>query len=403
MPHHNATTFVTRPETALLLCCARTQMDAESAEHVRVLLREDLDWAYLFELAWRQGLIPLLYQHLDALGPEGVPDRHLERLRTGFHNNARHSLAFTAELCCTLKMFESHGIAALPFKGPVLAAAVYGNLALRQFGDLDILVHKQDVLRATELLVTQGYRPQHEMTAAQARTFLKYGCQHSLLHGNGTVVELHWAFTQRYFTFPLDPESVWNRAKPVSLSGTAVLNLSPEDLLLFLCVHGAKHCWERLAWVCDVAELLRVHPGMAWDAVMAQARVLGSTRMLWLGLFLAGAWLGAPLPEAIWQRVQADPTVRALAAQVDAQLFQEPELPNAVRCFFHLRSRERLRDRIRYCVRYFPSYFRRQVLPPNERDREWCSLPASFSFLYYGLRPIRLLIQYGPGFLKHPR
>ena len=403
MSSHNAAPVVTRPESALLLCCARTQMNAEKTEQLRALLREDLDWAYLLETAQCQGVIPLLYQHLHALCPEMVPEHHLERLRTGFHNNARHSLAFTAELCRILRMFEAHGIAALPFKGPVLAAAVYGNLALRQFGDLDILVHKQDILHAKELLVTQGYRLKHALTSKQEQTLLKYGCQLCLMHDAGTVVELHWAFVQRYFTFPLDPEPLWDRAKPISWGSTAILNLAPEDLLLFLCVHGTKHCWERVAWICDVAELLRVHQDLAWDVVMAQADALGSRRMLLLGLFLAGKWLGAPLPEAIWQRVQADQTVRGLAVRVGDRLFREGEISGAVKCFFHLRARERLRDRIRYSVRYFPPYFRRRAYPPNELDRQWLPLPSAFSFLYYGLRPIRLLIQYGPGFSKYFR
>ena len=398
MMSHNGATLVTRPERALLLCCARTQMDAEKTEQLRALLREDLDWAYLLETAWRHGTMPLLYWHLNALCPEAVPDRHLERLRTGFHNNARHSLAFTAELCRILQVFEAHGIAALPFKGPVLAAAVYGNLALRQFGDLDILVHQQDILRAQELLVTQGYRLKRQSVSDQENR------QCCLVHDNGTVVELHWGFTQRYFAFPLDPRPLWNRAKPISLGGTSLLNLSPEDLLLILCVHGAKHCWERLEWICGVAELLHRHQDIAWEAVMVQASALGVMRMLLLGLFLASEWLEVTLPKAIGQRVQADPTVRALAAQVGEQLFRENRISNATKRFFHIRMRERLRDRIQYCVGYSSPYayrFCRRVLIPNERDREWVSLPASLSLLYYGLRPIRLLRQYGLGLPKH--
>jgi hypothetical protein len=88
---------------------------------------------------------------------------------------------------------------------------------------------------------------------------------------------------------------------------------------------------------------------------------------------------------------------------VGDHLFREDEISGAVKCFFHLRARERLRDRIRYSVRYFPPYFCRRVHLPNEMDRQWLPLPSAISFLYYGLRPIRLLIQYGPGFSKYFR
>ena len=41
--------------------------------------------------------------------------------------------------------------------GLLLAAVAYGNLALRQFGDLDILVHRGDLARAVSVITSHGY------------------------------------------------------------------------------------------------------------------------------------------------------------------------------------------------------------------------------------------------------
>ncbi len=394
MPSNIATATDMRPEAELLLCCARTAMDAERAERIRQLLQEDLNWDYLLQAALKRRVMPLLYWHLNASGPEAVLDGHLDIFRAYIHHIVRHNLLLTAELCRILSLFEAHGISAIPFKGPVLAAILYGNLALRQFGDLDILVRKQDVLSAKDLLVAQGYRCQRERT-----------WEDRLVHGNGSIVDLHWGIAPGYFSFPLDPEHLWERAKPLSLGGTTALTLSPEDLLLILCVHGAKHCWKRLKWICDVAELLRVHEGVDWEEVMAAARTLGSWRMLCLGLFLAHDLLGAPLPREVWQRVQADHTVKALASQVREQLYQEvntqPLFLEASTRLFHLRMRERLRDRIQYCLRYFPRYYLRSATSPNAADQEFLPLRPSFSFLHYLIRPFRLLGQYGLGSFRN--
>src|SRR5437762_4085724 len=132
----------TGPEAELLLACARTTIDNRTAERIRILLREDLDWSYLFEKAHQNCIMPLLYWNLNAACAEAVPNDVLNQLRAYFQGHARHNLFRTSELLNLLRLLDEHEIPALPFKGPILAALVYGNISLRQFGDLDILVHK---------------------------------------------------------------------------------------------------------------------------------------------------------------------------------------------------------------------------------------------------------------------
>lgn len=381
----------TRPEAELLLCCARTCMDSERAERIRTLLRADIDWAYLLQTALRHGVMPLLYWSLNNTCPEAVPRAILDQLRDDFHNNARRNLFLTGELLKLLKLFEAHEISAIPFKGPVLAFSVYGNLALRQFSDLDVLVHKQDIPKAQELLVSLGYRPLVQPTGAQKLALKRDGHLAFVFVGdNGrSFVELHWEIIRRYFSFPLDPERLWERLEPICLGGKEVLTLSPEDLLLILCVHGARHLWERLEWICDVAKLIGVHKGMHWGRVMKQASTLGSERMLFLGFFLASDLLGAALPEGVWQRVRSDRVVKSLAAQVRERLFLETNSPSGIfeSDLFYLRARERPGDRLQYCLR--------RAMTPTIEDWEFLPLPAFLSFLYYLLRPIRLVGKYG--------
>jgi hypothetical protein len=196
-----------------------------------------------------------------------------------------------------------------------------GSPILCQYGDLDILVHKRDVVHARDLLLAQGYRPYTPMTTAQEAAHLRARYHLNVLREDGQgMVELYWACARRYWRVALDMAQIQARCTTVVLAGAPVRTLAPEDLLLVLAVHGAKHYWPRLGWMCDVAELLRLHPTLEWDHVQARARSLGVQRLLWLSLRLAQHLLGAPLPDPVAWQMHRDPYVDALAAQVRAHL-----------------------------------------------------------------------------------
>ena len=146
-------------------------------------------------------------------------------------------------------MFEEAGIGAVPFKGPTLAAAAYGNPALRESGDLDILVRKWDLARAMELCLRRGFEQKfdyHESSAAER--FFAY--KHILVRGP-LIVELHWALSHRWFPLRFDLAHARERLVQTPFVGTTISEFAPEDQLLLLCVHGARHEWNRLIWICD--------------------------------------------------------------------------------------------------------------------------------------------------------
>jgi hypothetical protein len=386
-----------RPEDELLLRCAWTSTDSERGARIRALLREELSWEYLLQKASGHKMLPLLYWHLDTAAPETVPQDILCQLRDHFRNNTRRNLFLTGELLRLLNFFETHRIPAIPFKGPTLAAFVYGNLALRHSGDLDILVHERDILRAKELLVSQGYR-EDPLPREQEAAFLRsqQGYHFGLYSGKSTV-ELHWRIMPGVFSFSPDPEYLWKRLEQVPLGRGTVPTFTPEDLLLILCAHGSKHLWERLVWICDVAALIRVHKGIDWEQVLHQADTLGSRRRLFLGLYLASDLLGAALPEELLQRVWDDSAVKTLAAQVRKRLFQEtdgpPELFEEAQWRpFGFKVLERLRDKAWYCVS--------AAIMPGIGEWRLLQLPYLLSPLYYVLRPMRLTVKYGRRMIK---
>jgi hypothetical protein len=379
------------PENGLLVCAARRHLDAAKREQIRRLLREDLDWRYLLALADRHGMIPLLYCHLKSVSA-AVPPQIIAQLRDDSYEISRSNLSLTGELIKLLDLLEAHDLQAIPFKGPALALLAYGDVGLRQFTDLDILVRKRDALRVRELLVDRGFKPEPELTRGQEAALLRFDCAYTFVDAKGVVLDVHWDFAPRYFSFDIDPNRLWGRLEPIAIGGKQLLTLSPEDLLLCLCIHGFTHIWERLGWICDIASLIeREH--IDWQFVLQNASRMGSQRVLSLGLFLAGELLEVPIPQEVSGKL-ADAAVAELGRQIQKQLLAPRNA--AVGIFaetrIHLKMRERKWDRVRACLRL--------VATPRSYDWRSLSLPEWLFFLYYLLRPVRLAQKYGARFLK---
>lgn len=377
-----------RPEHELLVCCARTRVGAEVKGRIRGLVGRGLDWDYLYRLAKRHSVLPLLYVQLNANAQVDVPPAQLERLRSKFRDNAARNLYLAGELERIITLFKSEGVAVLPYKGPALAASAYGDISLRRYVDLDILVRKGDVPRAKELLCSRGFRPSQRLSPAQERILL--GAQHNLpfsRDGGLLLVELHWEVAGRQFAPSSFGQGFAERVETVRLLNLEVESLSTEDLLLSLCVHGTKHLWERLAWVCDIAELVGARPQLDWRQLTERAGKLRAGRMLDLGLRLALDLLDAPLPEEVKSRVSADPVAARLSSEVTARLFDGCEYSPAGllrNIEFNLSARRDWRDKARYLGFIFT---------PTEGDVRVLDLPAGLSFVYYLLRPVRLLLK----------
>lgn len=377
-------------ELDLIFESLRTQRQADSLEPT--LLAGPLDWAVVLDLARRHGVIPLLTRCLKAWPAEWIPESVRQQLDSEARANAQEVLALTGELLRLVQVLDTHGIAAIPYKGPVLSALLYGDLAGRAAGDLDLLVRPCDFARARALLLAHGYRPWRSLTPAQRAATRRSQCHDQLVREDGQLlVELHWAVAPRYLACPVDLEGVWGRTKRFPLGETQVLVMAPEDLLLLLCVHGGKHLWERLMWLCDVAQLLRKTPSLETDRLRRAAIHAGAARLLKLGLSLAHDLLRAPVPHELVEWIDSDPTVVQLADRIRRRLVGTPS-PHGFwhEGPFHVRMRECLSDQLRYV-------FHGGLIALTPTAKEWDLIPLSDRWfpLYYLIRPIRLMAQYG--------
>jgi hypothetical protein len=369
-------------ETRLLLDCARASIDPETADRIRAGVGAGLNWNRLIALAQRHRLAPLLYAHLNQCCADSVPAETLARLRDHSQRNTAFVLLLTGELVRLLKILEANGITAIPFKGPAVALKLYGNIARRQFADIDILVRPRDVWEAGRLIEAEGFEPVMPIPDAMRARLLRHSYVQMFHRGaSRTLVELHWDIAERHWAIRFDADAMWRRLEPMALPGATASVPCAEDLLLLLCVHNVRHDADNLEGMCSIAELMRT-PGLDWARVWRQSEEMHCRRILEFGLLLAHGLFDVPLPPQA-AAAGRSPALLAMARTVVRNLVADDPPPKTWRrqMSFQMRLKDSRTDRARYCTR---------ILTSTPDDWATVRLPEALSFAYPLVRAVRL-------------
>jgi len=371
-------------EFELLCACAGVELAAERVARIADCLESDLDWNEVLRLAEHHGVLPLLARNLSAHAAV-LPPEIARSLRTAFAANVQRNLWFAGELARIADRFQEQCLRAVPYKGPVLAESAYGDVGLRNFGDLDFLISAADFERAKRTLGELGFRPSADQRPAVERFWLRKGYERSFDSVAGKyLVELQWGVLPYFYAVDLSVDELLARSSRTSLGGHEVPSLGPEDLLLVLCLHAAKHLWMRLIWVCDIAETMRTQ-AVDWAVVLSRARALGVVRILCVSLWLLRALFGVSLPAPAEEVVDSDPEVRFLGKEFAARLGRSATYDFESTEYFRwiLKLRERRSDRARYLWRL--------VWTPGTGDIAAAQLPEVLFPLYRAVRLVRLM------------
>jgi hypothetical protein len=407
------------PDLTVLLACMRFQLRTATMSEVTSLLTTDLNWETLVQTAIAQGVMPLLYQSLKAIDASRVPSSVMLQLQHLHRMNALNNLSQTKELLQMLERLDKAGIEAIAFKGPVLAASVYGNIALRQFNDLDILVRQQDFWQAKDILLTQGYESSTSATE-EIEAFHRYlqislshrtpeatmfgrQFQPSLLHSNSErSIDLHWGIPPSGLWQHDRFEHLWENLDRIDLMGRSIQTFSPEATLVVQCLNVAKEPWKRsFKQVCDAAQIVQAHADLNWDSVLTLSSELRCQRLCLRGLQIVHHLLHLPLPEDILAKFsRSQPT--------SERVFEADCIPSYIQQTWwweytdRLKTLDRFGDGLFVTTHYLPMGLQgltslvKILLSPNNLDREFWPLPDRLFLLYYLIRPIRLLLKFSP-------
>jgi len=363
-------------ELRLLAAAAARRLDAPARARCAALLAEAPDWPRLLQWADAHALAPLLARSLAGLE---LPLEVAAALHATHQEHVRSNLALAAELGRLAGALRRASVFVVAYKGPALAQRLYGDVGLRSFSDLDLLVDPVQRERAAEVLLAAGYA-RFRPIADRARQSAGDCEEQFLSHDGRFFLDLHWEIAQPYYSFGSLPEGWKARVHHLSFAGEAVPTFGDGDNLLVLAVHGGKHRWERLSWLADTAAAIDAG-GFDWDAVLLAATEMRARYHLLLAATLAHSVFGVDVPESILQAARDAGTPWRFAGAILATYASGRPAPLLARWHYGLRMREDWRDRARVAVRF--------LTRPGSLELEE-PLPAGRAFLYPALRAGRV-------------
>jgi hypothetical protein len=366
-------------EFRLLLCCARSRPDVGL---VKNLASKDINWTVLLNLAAQHCIRPLLFQTLKSVCWDAVPETMQRELVRFVQANAQKNLTFTGELFRLLDTFQQDGIPIAAFKGPVLAVSMYGDLSLREFSDLDVIVPEADVYKAEEILTSSGYQPDFPDREYRS-AFVSYQGQYAFRNSTTAIsVDLHWRLSRNGVAFPLSAAEMWSKLDQIMIAGRMIPTLTKEELVLFLAAHGTKEGWRHLVWLCDFAELLRSWRDINWASIFERAQRTHCSRPLLLATYLATSLLDAPAPAEVFQKGQNNSAVRALAEKAQLRMHRNDPQGELDEFLNSLTAYDRIGDKLLAIGSLLTT--------PTVGDFQAMPLPKSLWRIYYLTRPFRL-------------
>jgi hypothetical protein len=379
-----------RLEHQILISIARRDLDAHERNTLQVLLESPIDWDYLITTARQHALLPLLHKHANS---DRIPGHVRSTLKRESVMNAQAVLFLTGKALEVQKLLNAHSIENALFKGPLLSELAYGEVSLRQAGDIDLLIHREDFKRTKELLASLGYQMHPQLTPAQQASHLAFHCEIQFVRDDWfTVVDLHWGLSPRSFVFGLTEDEVMSRLQTVSFAGAETKTFSTEDLILYQAMHGAKHLWRRLEWIASLAELVRNLEEFSWSDIVDRAIKARATRILALGLRLAENF-GVELPSQVTKTLDGEDQMKKFANKIWNEMFSARTWADSTETnIFNMKIMDRRRDAL-------ASMFR-AIFVPTLSDWEALSLPTAMHPLYYAIRPMRLTKIYSASMLR---
>ncbi len=296
-------------------CCIWPPSDRRNAA-VRKAASATIDWDSFLQIVRRQRVAGLAHDGLkraDVVIPAAV----MNALTIGSSDVARRSLLLASEALRLQGLFEAAAIPVLFVKGTALAQMAYGNIAIKQAYDIDVLVTPDAVIRAAAILDGAGYKrifPTASVTAERFASWIEFHKEGVFQHdSHGVIVELHWRLADNPMVLRGVTANSPSRSVVVS-PGHALRTLGDEDLFAYLCFHGAQHGWSRLKWLADLAAWLASKPPAEVERLYRAAKADGVGRAPDQALLLCEDLFAAPLPSLLAAEMRRDRASRWLVA-----------------------------------------------------------------------------------------
>ena len=340
---------------------------------------ESVDWETIRRQADLHKILPLVYRYVRSLDRQ-YSTEYAEQLQTEAiritHRNAR----MADDLCHVFQQLEKEGIRALPYKGPSLSTIGYGHVSIRSFGDVDIILHEDDVIAAKNILQSHEYtHKKGEISKEEEQLKLNVDHQYSLQSPRGTKIELHWKTGPSHLAGEIDFERLWDRRESFEIQGHELPRPPTEELSMLLATHGSRHYWKTLGYLLDFTAV-SCGDNLDWKYAIELAEEAGAKRRLLLALHLSNEIYGVEYSDYPFNMCQTDQQVLKLSNQCKKAIFDHDSVSDLDQLVLNYKSHERFSDQIEMVARlgFQPTERDYRVLPPRFRSRPMAALVRPF-------------------------
>ena len=375
----------------LLIACCQTIRSGEDIAFIQKHI-VTVDQQRLTSLAIRHGVLPLVYKTLKSLNAERsmINAEILSELKAQYQKIVQQNVLMSAELIRIMNLLKENSIEAFAFKGPTLSQMAYGDITLRQYTDLDILLDEDDAFKAGKLMSENGHKAILPLAILRNKTCLNTAKDFSFISTPiGVHTELHWRLFEKKYNISLLSCTVDKKCQTIKINNREIETLQTGLLLVYLCLHGAKHAFERIEWICDIDRLIR-SSDVNWEEAVSIANQSHSKRSFYLGLSLAQHLFHTTLPSDITQGIDSD-DIKTLHIMTEKQMSEKDNdrsdfKRNKDTFFYQAKLFDQKSDMLRF---YLSTFFK-----ISTTDCQTFTLPENLKFLYIILRPIRLIGTY---------
>ena len=335
----------------------------------------------IIEVSQREALLPIVYRKVKSLPVEC--DYLLSKLRVSYLYTVQKNMLLASQLIELTAILEENGIDCISIKGVTLARLAYGDITLRQFGDIDILVKKSQLQDADKVLRKHGYQALYRDGILTNDICLEKLIDIGYTYDQ-TTIEVHWRLLETKHNGDKTLNDPFDSTQTVSIDSTTLCTLSSELLLVYITLHGAKHAWDRLGWICDIDRLAR-RGDIEWQRCIEVASESKIQRAFYLGLHISQHLYDTPLPDKILRFIQQTNISDIALSTIDR--FDKQAIA---------RSPMSKREIFLYQIRLFGSrrkqiYFLLEtIFTISPADCIRFAIPDRWRFAYLLLRPYRL-------------
>ncbi|CAN5126123.1 hypothetical protein BH23BAC3_BH23BAC3_21870 [soil metagenome] len=323
------------PMVEILLNCLHQDLSCYPSDQLLGL--SSREWENLVDLSIQHRVVPLLYNRLankDIRTKTGGYHQAVEKLQAYSRQVSKNNLLYYGQLRNLLNRLNQHGIPAIPLKGIYLAEKIYMNPGMREMNDMDVLFRRKDLESVFHILSDMSYKPIKPIETGKMSYFTRNSVHlPRLIKEDVAGFEIHWNIAKPGQNYSIDPEELWQRARPESIAGEEAMALAPEDLLLHLCFHTSyDHMFSfGMRPFYDIAEVVKFNrESIDWDQLTERAIRYRWTRGVYLAMVIARDFTGAEIPDHVFDQIKSTTCNSQMLLTAKVQILTDKETSKKV-------------------------------------------------------------------------